>query len=80
MNDKTIYIDTEFIKLDAFLKFTGEFVTGGQAKIAIKSSLVKVNGEVCTMRGKKLFDGDTVEINGIIYEVCHGEDKPAKIW
>lgn len=79
MNKEKVYIDTEFIKLDAFLKFVGKFVTGGQAKIAIKSELVKVNGEVCTMRGKKLFDGDTVELDGIIYEVCRGENKPAKI-
>ena len=50
-----------------------------KAEELILDGKVKVNGEVCTMRGKKLFDGDTVEINGIIYEVCHGEDKPAKI-
>ena len=80
MNKEKVYIDTEFIKLDAFLKFAGEFVTGGQAKIAIKKELVKVNGEVCTMRGKKLFDGDIVELDTMIYEVCRGENKPAKIW
>ena len=57
---KTIQIQTEFIKLDAFLKFAALVGTGGEAKIVIADGLVQVNGEVCTMRGKKLRAGDTV--------------------
>ena len=59
-----IEINTEFIKLDAFLKFSGMCETGGEAKLCIEDGLVKVNGEVCTMRGKKLRPGDTVELDG----------------
>lgn len=80
MCKEKVYIDSEFIKLDSLLKFSGAVITGGQAKIVVKDSLVKVNGETCTMRGKKLYNGDIVEFNGIIYEVCRGENKPAKIW
>ena len=57
---ETIQIQTEFIKLDAFLKFAALVGTGGEAKLVISDGLVKVNGEVCTMRGKKLRAGDTV--------------------
>ncbi|MBU5435380.1 RNA-binding S4 domain-containing protein [Pseudoflavonifractor sp. MSJ-37] len=62
MQTKEIAITTEFIKLEAFLKFTGAVSTGGEAKNLIQDSLVKVNGEVCTMRGRKLRPGDTVEL------------------
>ena len=55
-----IQIQTEYIKLDAFLKFAALVGTGGEAKLVISDGLVKVNGEVCTMRGKKLRAGDTV--------------------
>lgn len=55
------------MKLQAFLKWQGIADTGGQAKIAIQSGLVKVNGEVCTQRGHTLRDGDIVEINGERY-------------
>ncbi len=65
-----IEINTEFIKLDAFLKFSGMCETGGEAKLCIEDGLVKVNGEVCTMRGKKLRPGDTVELDGECYEVA----------
>ena len=57
---ETIQIQTEFIKLDAFLKFAAMVGTGGEAKLVIADGLVQVNGEVCTMRGKKLRAGDTV--------------------
>ena len=59
-----IEITTEFIKLDALLKFAALVGTGGEAKFVIAEGLVKVNGEMCTMRGKKLRAGDTVECNG----------------
>ncbi len=58
-----IAIRTEFIKLDQFLKFAGCVYTGGDAKGFIQDGYVKVNGEVCTMRGKKLVPGDTVHFN-----------------
>ena len=59
-----IHITTEFIKLEAFLKFAGAVSTGGEAKNRIQDGQVKVNGETCTMRGKKLRPGDQVELPG----------------
>ncbi|MBR6501939.1 MAG: RNA-binding S4 domain-containing protein [Clostridia bacterium] len=56
-----IFIRDEFIRLDSALKFAGVIGTGGQAKMVIQEGLVLVNGEVCTMRGKKLRNGDTVK-------------------
>ena len=49
MEKRTISIDTEFIRLDALLKFAGAVDTGGQAKLVIQDGLVKVNGEPCAM-------------------------------
>lgn len=57
-----IKIDTDFIKLDSFLKLAAVVQTGGQAKMMIGDGMVKVNGEVCTMRGKKLRKNDVIEI------------------
>ena len=57
MTDR-IVIHTEFIKLDALLKYAGLCETGGEAKAAVQEGLVSVNGEVCTMRGKKIRPGD----------------------
>lgn len=59
-----IKIDTEFIKLDAMLKFANLVSSGGEAKIRIAEGEVLVNGEACTMRGKKLRPGDTVTLDG----------------
>ncbi len=59
-----IQITTEFIRLDALLKFAALVGTGGEAKYVIAEGLVKVNGEACTMRGKKLHEGDIVEFAG----------------
>lgn len=59
-----IQITTEFIRLDALLKFAALVGTGGEAKYVITEGLVKVNGEACTMRGKKLREGDIVEFAG----------------
>jgi len=58
-----VEISTEFIKLDALLKFAA-LVGTGEAKYVIAEGLVEVNGEVCTMRGKKLHAGDTVTFAG----------------
>lgn len=65
-----IGITSEFIKLDAFLKFCGAAGTGGEAKLRVANGDVAVNGEVCTMRGKKLRPGDTVAIDGEDYTVA----------
>ncbi len=62
-------ITTEFIKLDALLKFSGLTETGGFAKELIQSGGVCVNGEVCTMRGKKIRSGDEVSVENYIVKV-----------
>ena len=62
---QTTKITTEFIKLDSLLKYEGLVETGGEAKLAIQGGEVKVNGEVCTMRGKKIRPGDQVELDGV---------------
>lgn len=59
-----IKITTEFIKLDQLLKFANLVESGGHAKILILDEEVKVNGEVCTQRGKKIRIGDVVELEG----------------
>ena len=69
MQTETIRIETPFIRLDALLKFAGAVGTGGEAKLIIQNGEVKVNGEVCTMRGKKLYPGDWVELAGETYVV-----------
>lgn len=59
---KEIKIDTEFIKLDQFLKHAGVVQTGGQAKMMIQDGIIKYNGEVTTQRGKKIRKDDIIEI------------------
>ena len=66
MQKEHVQITTEFIKLDSLLKFAGVVGTGGEAKDAVQSGDVTVNGEVCTMRGKKIRPGDVVELGGEI--------------
>lgn len=68
-----ITITTEFIKLDAFLKFCGEAGTGGEAKLLATGGAVRVNGQVCTVRGRKLYPGDSVSAPGGDYLVRGGE-------
>lgn len=58
-----------YIRLDDLLKNVSAVNTGGHAKIVIQDGEVKVNGEVCTMRGKKLRSGDCAEYERIIYDV-----------
>jgi ribosome-associated protein len=69
MKTKNIKIDTEYIKLQDLLKLSGEAYTGGMAKVVIQNGEVKVNGEVCEMRGKKLRPGDTAEYSGVIINI-----------
>ena len=57
-----IGIHTEYIKLDSLLKFAAAAETGGDAKLMIQDGHVSVNGETCTMRGKKIFPGDKVKL------------------
>jgi len=65
MREEHIKINTEFIRLDALLKFSGAAGTGGEAKILIQDGGVRVNGDVCAMRGKKLRPGDRAELDGL---------------
>ena len=64
-----IKIDTEFMKLDQFLKMVNIAASGGQAKIMIMSEDVKVNGAVETQRGKKLRSGDVIEAEGRKFQI-----------
>ena len=66
-------IHTEFIKLQDFLKFANAVPSGGMAKTMIQAGDVAVNGEVCTMRGKKCRLGDRVELEGRAVEVAGGQ-------
>ena len=70
MTYKKITIKEEFIRLDSALKLAGFVLTGGHAKMVIQNGEVKVNNEICTMRGKKLYKGFTAEFenNGLIIE------------
>ncbi len=68
-----IAIKTEYIKLDALLKYAALLASGGEAKTAIAEGLVKVNGEVCTMRGKKLRPGDRVTFGRQTVEITAEE-------
>ena len=70
---KTIIITTEFIKLQDLLKFANLVETGGEAKERIQAGEVTVNGEVCTMRGKKIRPGDDVCFAGQHYTVSYAE-------
>lgn len=73
-NPEEIKINTDFIKLDAFLKLCAAAGSGGEAKMLIQEGLVEVNGEVCTQRGKKLHAGDSISFNGESY-LIRGEEK-----
>ncbi len=64
MEYEKISIKEDFIRLDSALKLANLVVTGGHAKIVIQNGEVKVNGDICTMRGKKLRSGDRVEFEG----------------
>ena len=69
MKTVDIKIKTEFIKLDSLLKYAGVVETGGIAKEIIAEERIKVNGEICTMRGKKLRPGDRVQIDEVDTEI-----------
>ena len=68
-----VAITTEYIKLQDAMKFANVVYSGGEAKQLILEEQVKVNGEVCTMRGKKLRPGDTFTFMGQTYLICVNE-------
>lgn len=68
---ETVKINTEFIQLQSFLKFKGISETGGQAKEFIQEGLIKVNGEVCTARGKKIRANDVITAFGTDYTIIN---------
>ena len=70
---ENIEITTEHIKLQDLLKLAAAVQTGGEAKLVIQEGDVTVNGEVCTMRGKKLRPGDDVCFNGQHYAVIYAD-------
>jgi ribosome-associated protein len=67
---KKIFINEEFIRLDNLMKFSGMCSSGGRAKFLIQNGEVMLNGEVCTMRGKKIRPGDRITYNGRTVEVA----------
>ena len=74
-NATPLNITTEYIKLQDALKFANVVYSGGEAKVLILDGQVKVNGEVCTMRGKKLRSGDKFTFNGETYLICGNESE-----
>ena len=72
-NDIPVVITSEFIKLESAMKLANIIPSGGTAKLVIQDGYVKVNDEVCTMRGKKLYPGDTFAYEGQTYLISiHG--------
>ena len=69
-NSIPVVISTEFIKLQDAMKYANIVYSGGEAKALIQEGEVTVNGEVCTMRGKKLRPGDSFEFMGQKYLIC----------
>ena len=69
----TMTITTEYIKLQDLLKLANVVETGGEAKECVQSGEVQVNGEVCTMRGKKCRAGDVIELDGQSVEIGQGQ-------
>ena len=69
----TIIIRTEFIKLQDLLKFANLVETGGEAKECVQCGEVMVNGEICTMRGKKIRPGDEVVFEGHHLTVAYAD-------
>ncbi|NLV49207.1 MAG: RNA-binding S4 domain-containing protein [Clostridiales bacterium] len=73
--EKSIFIATDYIKLDSLLKFAGFADSGGGAKVLVQNGDVSVNGEICLMRGKKIHSGDTVETSGVRINVLKESEK-----
>ena len=73
-SEEKLYITTPFIKLDSALKLSGLAETGGMAKMLIEEGSVKVNGEVCTQRGKKLYPGDRLFFRNSLLVISDGNE------
>jgi ribosome-associated protein len=73
LQPKLITIRTPYITLSDFLKFAGAVSTGGDAKVLVQAGQIRVNGEVSTQRGRKLYPGDTVVTPDASYQVKAGE-------
>ena len=69
MKEQEIAIKSEFIKMDSLLKYAGLCMTGGEAKSLIEEGCVLYNGEVCTMRGKKVRPGDQVSLGNALLKI-----------
>ncbi len=69
MNTQTFHLQGEYIRLDDLLKLTGCVQTGGQAKLLIQGGEVLLDGQVCTMRGKKLRGGEKITVPAIGEEI-----------
>lgn len=63
--EQNVEIETDFIRLDALLKFAAIVQTGGEAKMVITDGMVSVDGEVCTQRGKKIYPGQKVTFEDV---------------
>ena len=72
--ERELRIHTEYIKLDAALKFADVAQSGGHAKILIEEERVRVNGEVCTVRGRKLYDGDVFAYRNLRFTVKRADE------
>ncbi len=72
--EENLYITTPFIKLDSAMKLSGLAETGGMAKMLIEDGSVKVNGEVCTQRGKKLYPGDKLFFRNSLFVIKDGNE------
>ena len=70
-NEIPVVITSEFIKLESAMKLANIVPTGGSAKAEIQEGFVTVNGEICTMRGKKLYDGDKFSFDGENFVIVH---------
>ena len=74
-NSIPVAITTEYIKLQDAMKYGNAVGTGGEAKVLIQDGQVAVNGEVCTMRGKKLYPGDKFSFMGQTFQICADESE-----
>jgi len=70
-NSIPVSITTEYIKLQDAMKYANIVYSGGEAKSLIQEGQVLVNGEVCTMRGKKLYNGDKFTFDGQTYLISY---------
>ena len=69
-----VYFHTEFVKLQQLMKLADIVGQGSDAKVLIQEGYVKLNGQVCTMRGKKVYDGDVMEFEGVSYLACRRDE------